>query len=160
MEGVMEWVTYYRCTKAKPGIDICFIPGPGAFHLFGGVFQNVEESLLEAEETDLKDQLLFDDETVVPERIGVYGSARLLNERKFRSDIVEEFVFEVPKSNFGPSTAFWLKRKERSERKLANLEANHHLKCSRTCDWKNCHSFDAPTEQYYRNLVSVHMYAA
>jgi hypothetical protein len=89
MERVMEWVAYCCCTKAKPGIDTCFIPGPGALHLFGGVFQNVEESLLDADETDLKDQLLFDDETVVPERIGVYGSARLLNERKFLSDIVE-----------------------------------------------------------------------
>ncbi len=110
MEGVMECVTYYCCTKVKPGIDTCFIPGPGALHLLGGVFHNVEESLLEADETDLKDQLLFDDETVVPERIGVYGSARLLHERKLRSDIVEEFISEVPKSNFGPLTLFWLKR--------------------------------------------------
>lgn len=46
------------------------------------------ESVLEADDTDLKDQLLSNDGTVVTERIGVYGSALVLNERNFRSDIV------------------------------------------------------------------------
>lgn len=70
-------------------------PQSDALHFFGGVFQNVVESVLEADETDLKDQLLVDDEAEVTERIGVYGSARLLNERKFRSDIVGVFMYEV-----------------------------------------------------------------
>ena len=36
------------------------------------------ESVLEDDGTDGKDQLLFDEETVVTERMGVYGAARLL----------------------------------------------------------------------------------
>jgi hypothetical protein len=74
--------------------------------------------VLEAEETDLKDRLLFNDETVVTERIGVYGSARLLNERKLRSDIVGSSMIEVPQSDFGHYFSFWVTRKERGGRML------------------------------------------
>ena len=56
------------------------------------MFQNVVESVVEVEEEDLKDQLLDDED--VAERIGVDGSARLLHERKPRSDMVELFSIE------------------------------------------------------------------
>ena len=46
------------------------------FHFFGGVFQNVVESVLVDDAIDGKDQLLFDEEAVVTERMGVYGAAR------------------------------------------------------------------------------------
>ena len=49
-----------------------------AFHFFGGVFQNVVESVLEDDAMEGKDQLLFVEEAVVTERMGVYGAARLL----------------------------------------------------------------------------------
>jgi hypothetical protein len=57
---------YSCCTMASLGIDIRL--NPQTLHFFGRVFQTVVESVLDAEETDLKDQLLLDDET---ERTGV-----------------------------------------------------------------------------------------
>jgi hypothetical protein len=59
---------YCCCTMASPGMDTCLKPHTEARHFFGGVSQNVVESVLEAEETDLKDQLLLEDDM---ERIGV-----------------------------------------------------------------------------------------
>jgi hypothetical protein len=111
-------LSYSCCTIVKPGIDTRLNPQADGLHFFGGVFQNVEESVLEAEETDLKDQLLFNDETVVTERIGVYGSARLLNERKLRSDIVESAMIELPQSDSGHYISFWAARKEPGGRML------------------------------------------
>lgn len=67
-----EYVTldlpYCCCTIATPGMETRPNPQTETLHFFGGVFQNVVESVLEAEEADVKDQLLLDDET---ERTGV-----------------------------------------------------------------------------------------
>lgn len=87
------------CKTENPGIDTRLNPQNETFHFFGGVFQNVVESVLEADVADLKDQLLFDVFNEETERIRVYGSARLLNDRKPRSDIAGVFMFEAQTSN-------------------------------------------------------------
>jgi hypothetical protein len=86
----------YCCRKIEdPGIDSRLNPQRETLHFFGGVFQNVVESVLKSDEADLNDQLLIEVFTEETERIGVYGSARLLNDRNSRSDIVGVFMFEV-----------------------------------------------------------------
>lgn len=71
-----------------PRIGSCIELQTCALHGFGGVRQNSVEfvELLEAE-TERKDHLLLAevDETA---RTGVYGSERLLEERKPRTDIL------------------------------------------------------------------------
>jgi hypothetical protein len=79
-------------------------PQNETLHFFGGVFQIVVESVLEVDEADLKDQLLFDVFNEETERIGVYGNARLLNDRKPRSDIARVFMVESPSWKFETQT--------------------------------------------------------
>jgi hypothetical protein len=115
-------LAYCCCTKANPGIDLRLSPQTDSPHFFGGVFQNVLESGLEVDETELKDQLLFEDETVVTERIGVCGNARLLNDRRPRSDIVEVFI-KIPTCNFGDEISS--SSQGRSEKGGADKKGSH-----------------------------------
>ena len=96
---VIHDLTHCCCKTENPGIDTRLNPQNETLHFFGGVFQIVVESVLEVDEADLKDQLLFDVFNEETERIGVYGNARLLNDRKPRSDIARVFMFESQTSN-------------------------------------------------------------
>jgi hypothetical protein len=141
----------YCCRKMEnPGIVTRLNPQNDILHFFGGVFQNVVESVLESDETDLKDQLLFDVFNEEAERIGMYGSALLLNDRKPRSDIVGVFMFEVqrPDLEIGPSIS--TKRRSKVNTKI---ESNcHHIpNCSRTCLEKRCPFFWCEVEYYYKD---------
>lgn len=71
--------TYSCLAHATPGTDT-FHPLKDDLHVFGGVRQKAVESVLverDEDDADLRDQLLFKE----LERMGVYGSERLPNDR-------------------------------------------------------------------------------
>ena len=81
-------MSYCLRTAANPAALICLGKRIGGLCAFGGVRQNVDESLL-LDELDRNDQALLVEET---DRTGVHGVERPPTDPKLRSGIVGAFT--------------------------------------------------------------------